>query len=385
MSVAHRLDVIAPFHVMAILEKAKALEAAGHDVIHMEIGEPDFATPAPIVAAGIAALQAGQTFYTPALGIPALRQAIADFYQQRYQITLPAHRIVVTPGASGALQLALAALVNPGEQVLLPDPTYPCNRHLVSLVNGQPVSIPVDADRGYQLGADDIARHWSANTVAAMIASPANPTGTLISPQALAELYQAVNQRGGTLLVDELYHGLTYAGAAHSALEISDDIFVVNSFSKYFQMTGWRLGWLVVPEAYLDAVTRLAQNLFLSPSTPAQYAALAAFSPETLEILEQRRAEFQRRRDALLAAFAPLGFKFAAQPEGAFYAYADVSAHTDDSFAWAERLLSEAHVAVAPGRDFGQHGAAQHVRLAYTTSVERLEQAAQRIARWLGR
>lgn len=380
MAVAHRLDHIAPFHVMAILEKAKALEVAGHDVIHMEIGEPDFPTPAPIVAAGMAALQNGRTFYTPALGIPELRQAIARFYQQRYGVDVPARRIVVTPGASGALQLALAALVNPGEQVLLPDPTYPCNRHLVSLVNGEPVSIPVNADSGYQLQAEDIARHWSANTVAAMIASPANPTGTLIAPDALQQLHQAVRAQGGVLLVDELYHGLTYDGDAHTALAVSDDIFVVNSFSKYFQMTGWRLGWLVVPDAYVDAVTRLAQNLFLSPSTPAQYAALAAFTPETQRILESRRAEFQRRRDALLAAFAPLGFKFPAQPQGAFYVYADVSAHTDDSFAWAEQILQDAHVAIAPGRDFGQHQAARHVRLAYTTSEARLREAAARIA-----
>lgn len=383
MAVAHRLDRIAPFHVMAILEHAKALEAAGHDVIHMEIGEPDFATPAPIVAAGVAALQNGRTFYTPALGIPELRQAIAGFYQQRYGVDVPARRIVVTPGASGALQLALAALVNPGQQVLLPDPTYPCNRHLVSLVNGEPVSIPVNADSGYQLQAGDIASHWSANTVAAMIASPANPTGTLITPTALRQLHQAIGAQGGTLLVDELYHGLTYGGDTHTALEISDDIFVVNSFSKYFQMTGWRLGWLVVPDAYLDAVTRLAQNLFLSPSTPAQYAALAAFAPETLNILENRRAEFQRRRDALLDAFAPLGFHFPAQPQGAFYVYADVSAHTDDSFAWAGRMLQEAHVAIAPGRDFGQHQAERHVRLAYTTSQARLREAAARMSRCL--
>ena len=384
MPVAQRLAHIAPFYVMEILAHAKALEAAGHDVIHLEIGEPDFPTPAAITQAGIAALQAGQTFYTPALGIPPLRQAIADFYQSRYSITVPARRVVVTPGASGALQLALAACINPDDKVLLPDPTYPCNRHLVRLVNGEPVCLPVAADSGFQLRAEDIATHWDARTVAAMIASPANPTGTLIRPEDLRSLLAAVRARQGTLIVDEIYHGLTYGCEAETALAAGEDMFVVNSFSKYFQMTGWRLGWLVVPEAYVDAVTRLAQNLFLAPSTVAQYAALAAFLPETQAELAQRRQVFAQRRDFLQAALPELGFALSGAPEGAFYLYVDVSRHTDDSFGFARRLLDEAHVAVAPGCDFGQHAASRHIRLAYTTDIPRLAEAVARIKAWLG-
>lgn len=380
MQLSRRLDHIAPFHVMAILERARALEAAGHDVIHLEIGEPDFPTPEPVQRAAVAAMAAQRTFYTPALGLPELREAIAGWYASHYGVTVEASRIAVTPGASGALLLALSALCESGRSVLLPDPTYPCNRHLVSLTGAEPVGIAVDAGTRYQLSGQHVDAHWRADTVAAMIASPSNPTGTLITPPALAELHEAVRRHGGTLIVDEIYHGLTYGVDAPTALALGDDIVVINSFSKYFQMTGWRLGWLVMPPALAEAVERLAQNVFLAPSTPAQYAALAAFRPETLAVLEQRRAEFRRRRDTLMSLLAPLGFAFATEPDGAFYLYADVSALTDDSFAFCERLLSQAHVAITPGRDFGSHEPERYVRIAYTTDCRRLEEAAGRIA-----
>mgnify|MGYP002137206959 CR=1 FL=1 len=380
MQLSRRLDHIAPFHVMAILERARALEAAGHDVIHLEIGEPDFPTPEPVQQAAAAAMAAQRTFYTPALGLPELREAIAGWYASRYGVTVEASRIAVTPGASGALLLALSALCESGRSVLLPDPTYPCNRHLVSLTGAEPVGIAVDAGTRYQLSAQHVDAHWRADTVAAMIASPSNPTGTLITPPALAELHEAVRRHGGTLIVDEIYHGLTYGVDAPTALALGDDIVVINSFSKYFQMTGWRLGWLVMPPALAEAVERLAQNVFLAPPTLAQYAALAAFRPETLAVLEQRRAEFRCRRDTLMSLLAPLGFAFATEPDGAFYLYADVSALTDDSFAFCERLLAQAHVAITPGRDFGSHEPDRYVRIAYTTDCRRLAEAAGRIA-----
>lgn len=385
MNHARRLDSVNPFQVMAILARARELESAGHDVIHMEVGEPDFATPAPIVEAGIRALQEGRTFYTPAMGIPELRAAIAGWYRSRYGVTVDPRRICVTPGASGALLLALSALCDGGSSVLLPDPTYPCNRHLVGLLEAEAIGIPVGPDSRYQLTAEHIATHWRADTVAAMIASPANPTGTLIAPDELRRLHAAVSAQNGALIVDELYHGLTYGVDAPTALGVADDIFVINSFSKYFQMTGWRLGWLVVPDAYIDATERLAQNVYLSAPTVAQYAALAAFEPDTVAELERRRALFHQRRDALIAALTPLGFRFPVEPEGAFYLYADVSALTDDSFAFARELLETAHVALTPGKDFGVHQQASHVRIAYTADVARLEEAAARIGRFLQR
>ncbi|HVK57036.1 MAG TPA: aminotransferase class I/II-fold pyridoxal phosphate-dependent enzyme, partial [Burkholderiales bacterium] len=288
VSMAARMADIEPFHVMAILARAKELEAAGKPVIHMEIGEPDFSTPQPVIDAAIAAISKGDMHYTPAAGIPALRQAIAMFYRTRYGVDVDPMRIIVTPGASGALLLALGVLLSPDDEVVLADPGYPCNRHFVRLLEGRSVSIPVGPATHYQLNAALIGEHWRSRTVAALVASPANPTGTLVNQAEMAEIAQAVKVRDGQLIVDEIYHGLTYGEDAVTALAVAPDAFVVNSFSKYFQMTGWRLGWLVAPENYVREAEKLAQNIFLAPSTPAQYAALAAFQPETLHILEAR-------------------------------------------------------------------------------------------------
>lgn len=382
---AARMAGVAPFHVMALLGRARELEAAGRDIVHMEIGEPDFSTPEPIVAAGIAALQQGYHHYTPALGLMALRQAIAAYYLQRYGVTVAPERIVVTPGSSGALQLLMLALINPGDEVLMADPGYPCNRNFVRLVEGVARTIAVDASSHYQLTAQHLKQHWHAASKAVLVASPANPTGTLISKAEMQQLADVVHEQDGLLFVDEIYHGLTYGEEAETALAVSDDIFVINSFSKYFGMTGWRLGWLVAPEAYVPALERVAQNIFLAAPTPAQHAALAAFGDETIQILEQRRQVFQQRRDYLLPALTGLGFKIDAEPQGAFYLYADCSALTDDSFQFCQRLLEEAGVAVTPGRDFGDHKQAQHLRFAYTTSQSRLAEGVARIQAFLGR
>lgn len=380
VKLSSRMDGVAPFQVMAILERARALQAEGRDVIHLEVGEPDFATPHAIVEAGRQALADGHTFYTAAQGLPQLREAIAGFYQQRYGVPVDARRIIVTPGASGALQIALSLLVNQDDQVLMADPTYPCNRHFVSLLGGEPVCLPVGPDTRYQLLAHGVDAAWGERTVAAMVASPANPTGTLLTAAELAALSASCKQHGGSLIVDEIYHGLTYGCDAATALAVDPDVFVINSFSKYFQMTGWRLGWLVVPDDYVEPALRLAQNLFLCPPAMAQYAALAAFQPDVIAELEQRRAEFGRRRDFLLQALPQLGWQLPVQPEGAFYLYADVSAVTDDSFAYCARLLEEVNVAITPGADFGQFGASRHVRVAYTTGIDRLAEAVARIA-----
>jgi len=374
---------IQPFFVMDLLGRARRMEAAGRSIIHMEIGEPDHPTPEPIIRAGLDALRRGDLHYTPSLGLPALREAIAAFYQERYGVAVPAGCIVVTPGASGALLLALGALIDPGDRVLLGEPGYPCNRHFVRFVEGEPVGVPVGPEDRYQLTADLVGRHWREGTVAVLIASPANPTGTVVAADALAAMVAAVEGRGGRLICDEIYHGLVYEGQATTALACSDELFVVNSFSKYFHMTGWRLGWLVVPEGYVDAVDRLAQNLFLAAPTPAQYAALAAFAPETRAILDARRDEFRQRRDFLLPALRELGFVIPVTPEGAFYLYADCSPFTDDSFAFAERLLEEAGVAVTPGRDFGANAPERHLRFAYTTSLANLAEGVQRLGRFL--
>ncbi|UCL86243.1 pyridoxal phosphate-dependent aminotransferase [Pseudomonas sp. HS-18] len=378
-----RSRAIEPFHVMALLARANELQAAGHDVIHLEIGEPDFTTAAPIVEAGQQALANGHTRYTAARGLPALREAIAGFYAQRYGLSIDPQRILVTPGGSGALLLASSLLVDPGKHWLLADPGYPCNRHFLRLVEGAAQLVPVGPESRYQLTPELVEWHWDQDSVGALAASPANPTGTLLHKDELAALSSTLKARGGHLVVDEIYHGLTYGIDASSVLEVDDDAFVLNSFSKYFGMTGWRLGWLVAPPDAVGELEKLAQNLYISAPSMAQHAALACFEPATLAILEERREEFRRRRDYLLPALRELGFGIAVEPEGAFYLYADISAFGGDAFAFCQHFIETEHVAFTPGVDFGRYQASHHVRFAYTQSVERLQQAVERIARGL--
>lgn len=382
---AARLADIAPFHVVELLTRARELEAAGRDIIHMEVGEPDFATPAPIVAAAVDALNSGKTLYTQALGLPELRQAISDFYRHRYGVAVPASRIAVTNGASGALNLAFACLADPGREWLLADPGYPCNRHILRTYEGRPVSIPVGPESNFQPTPAQVGAAWNEHTAGLLVASPANPTGTLLTLPEIAALADVCRARDGHFLVDEIYHGLTYERDAPTACAAGDDIWVINSFSKYFQMTGWRLGWMVIPEAFVRDVEKLAQNLVLCPSTPAQYAALAAFQPETIAILEERRAEFRRRRDFLAPALEAIGLSVVARPEGAFYLYCDCSAVAADSFALARELLEDAGVAATPGLDFGANAPEKYIRFAYTTGVDRLAEAVERLRRHFGR
>jgi aspartate/methionine/tyrosine aminotransferase len=382
---ARRLADISPFHVVELLTRARQLEAAGRDIIHMEVGEPDFPTPQPIVDAAVDAIKSGKTLYTPALGLPELRQAIADFYQTRYGLKIPASRIVVTNGASGALNLVFAGLADPGSEWLLTDPGYPCNRHILRCYEGRPRNIPVGPASNYQPTPALLEEYWTPQTAGLLVASPANPTGSLLSLPEISALAAVIRRKGGHFLVDEIYHGLTYGQDAASACAAGDDIWVINSFSKYFQMTGWRLGWLVVPEIYVRDIEKLAQNLTLCPSTPAQYGALAAFQPATLALLEERRAEFQRRRDFLAPALTEIGFRITAQPQGAFYLYCDCSALTNDSFTLARDLLETAGIAATPGLDFGSNQPEKHIRFAYTTSVDRLSEAISRLQHYFRR
>ena len=377
---------IQAFQVMDLLHRARALEAAGRDIIHLEIGEPDFPTPPTICAAAQDFLAGGKVPYTSTPGLPALRETIAADYGQRFGARVDASQIILTPGASGALMLALAATTDPGDEWLMADPCYPCNRQLVRTFEGRAVMLPVSADTRFQPTAEQVARAWTPRTRGLIVASPSNPTGTLLDTDELAALHAVVAERGGVLIVDEIYQGLTYGVPASSALvqPLSDSSFVINSFSKYYGMTGWRLGWLVAPPARVRDVEKLAQHFFIAAPTVAQYAALAAFTPDTLTELERRRAAFDARRLALLPRLRALGFEIACEPQGAFYIYAGLRdvAHplAHDSAAFAQDLMERAGVVMTPGLDFGDHHPRDHVRIAYTTDLARLHEAADRIA-----
>lgn len=380
-----RISHVAPFRVMHLLEMAQAREAAGHDVIHLEVGEPDFATPEPIIAAGQQALSRGQTRYTPAAGLPALREAIARHYAEHFNADVDPARILVTPGASGALLLASQLLVESGDRVLMADPNYPCNRHFMALAGAEVDAVSVGRESGWQLDAGLVERHWRDETRLAMLASPSNPTGHTLSAEQLTQVLDAVATRSGEVIVDEIYQGLNYDDVPLSATSLSSEAFVVNSFSKYFGMTGWRLGWLVAPQRAVEPLTRLAQNVFLAASTPSQHAALAAFTPECRAILEQRREILAERRQVLLDGLATLGLAPDLPPQGAFYVWLDISRYSRDSQAFCEWLLEEENVAITPGIDFAVRGGEHHVRIAFTNDVARLEEAVARITRFVGR
>jgi aspartate/methionine/tyrosine aminotransferase len=382
---AERNSGISSFYVMELLRLAKQLEAQGKDIIHMEIGEPDFPTPPTIAEAGIKHIQTGEVKYTPAAGLPELRKKIADFYQQRYEVAIDEQRIFVTPGASGAFLLALGVSLNPQEELLMADPCYPCNSNFATLFGGKTKTIAVDASTHYQLTAKLIKEHWTSATKGVLIASPSNPTGTIISPDELQQSIHTVNSLGGCFYSDEIYHGLVYDTSAKTALSFSDDVFVINSFSKYFGMTGWRIGWLIVPDEFIEATEKLAQNIYIATSTQAQYAALAAFDENTLSELENRRMEFAARRDFLYDNLLRLGFEIPIKPEGAFYIYANGKKFTDDSYQFALDFLEAEGVAITPGKDFGSNEAHHMLRFSYTTSLAKIAIAIERLDRFINK
>lgn len=377
---AHRLAAIAPFRVMEVIKRAHELELAGRSVIHMGIGEPDFPTAEPVLNAAAHALQEGATRYTPAMGLPQLREAISKHYHDTFGIEVPASRIIVTAGASGALLLACAALIERDKEVLMPDPSYPCNRHFVAAFEGRAKLIPTGPAERFQLTAEQVATHWTNQTSGVLLASPSNPTGTSIAPAELARIVEVVRQQGGFTLVDEIYQGLSYDAAPESALALGDDIVVINSFSKYFNMTGWRLGWLVVPPHMLGAVEKLAQNMFICASSVAQHAALACFTSKASAIFESRKAEFQRRRDFIVPALKKLQLVIPIVPDGAFYVYADCSHWSDDAQELTSSILESTGVVLVPGADFGSHGARRYIRVSYATSMDNLVEAVGRLS-----
>ena len=379
---SRRTETITPFRVVDVMEAAWAAERAGRSIVHLEVGEPDFGTPAPVVEAATKAVADGRVRYTSSLGLPELREAIAGYYADRFGIDVPARRVVVTPGASGALLLALAVTVDRDQTVLLADPGYPCNRNLIRLCEGVPVGIPVGPETGYQLTAGLVAEHWSPAVRGVLLASPSNPTGTLVAPDELAAIATGAVERGGVGFVDEIYGELVYDRKPATVLADTDELFLINSFSKTFGMTGWRLGWIVCPDWALGAVESLAQNAFIAPAAPAQYGALACFTAEVWAVVEDRRQAFAARRDVLIEGLRAAGFSVPVRPDGAFYVYTRSDRFGPDSLALARRILDEAGVACVPGLDFGDHEPGAHLRFSYTTSLDQISEGVRRLAEW---
>ncbi|MBC7444851.1 MAG: pyridoxal phosphate-dependent aminotransferase [Polaromonas sp.] len=398
MKISQRAARIEPFYVMEVAKAAGALaqQVAHTDspMIFLNIGEPDFTAPPLVQQAASQAIAQGNTQYTPAMGLPALRERISRWYASRFDADVAPGRIVITAGASAALQLACLALIESGDEILMPDPSYPCNRHFVSAAEGTSVLIPTTAGERFQLTREKVEAAWNDRTRGVLLASPSNPTGTSIAPEELRSIHEFVHSRGGIMLIDEIYLGLSYEKCfGHSALalpgELGQSVISINSFSKYFNMTGWRLGWLVVPEALAPVIERLAQNLFICASTVAQHAALACFEPESLAEYERRRAEFRARRDYFIPELNRLGLQVPVMPDGAFYAYADCTAAAarlgvSGSWDFAFELMKRAHLAVTPGRDFGHAAPEQFVRFSTASSMVQLREAVARLEAVLG-
>ena len=386
IQVARRVDAIEPFRVMEMVKAAASMTRAGQDVISMSVGEPDFTAPDIVARAAVEAIQRGATQYTESLGLPALREAISAHYARAYGLAIEPQRIVVTAGASAGLLLACAALVADGDEVLMPDPSYPCNRHFVAATGATARLVPTTPASRFQLDAAAVRTHWQPQTRGVLLATPSNPTGTSIAPDELARIVDVVRGHGGIAIVDEIYQGLSYDPAfERCALALGDDIVSVNSFSKYFSMTGWRLGWLVLPEALVEPVERLAQNLYICASSVAQHAAIAAFDAESLAECEIRRDAFRKRRDFIVPALQKLGLDVPVIPDGAFYVWADCRRFATDSWDFAMQLMRTAHVALTPGKDFGPAHASTYFRLSFATALSQLEETVRRLERELVR
>lgn len=380
---AHRTELALPFHAVELFKEANTLTAQGNDIISLGIGEPDFTAPPTVVEALNRAALAGKAQYTAPAGTPELKQAICDYYHTHFNARVRPDQVMITAGASGALSLATLALINPGDEILMPDPSYPANQNFVLAAGGVSRLIPSTAANRFHLTADDIVTHWNAKTRGVLIASPSNPTGATMAKKDLEDLILAVKQRGGFVIMDEIYLGLYYEDKPESALCIDPDLIIINSFSKYFHMTGWRLGWLIAPSSMLPAMEKLAASLAICAPSLAQHAALACFEPEAMAIYEQRRLAFKARRDFLLPAFESMGLHVPVIPDGAFYIYADVSAHSDDSQTFSHQLLHQAHVAAVPGLDFGPTYAKKMLRFSYSTQMAQLEEAVERMRKFL--
>ena len=389
MKISKRALKAEPFYVMEIFkqasELAKKVAHTDKPMIFLSVGEPDFTAPPAVTEAATRAIAQGKTQYTNANGIAPLREKISAWYARRFNVNIPPSRIIITAGASAALHLACLALIDTGDEILMPDPSYPCNKQFVQAADGVAKMIATTSDERFQLSAAKVQAHWGERTRGVLLASPSNPTGTSIAPDELRKIHEFVRGKGGITMIDEIYLGLSHDETfGQSALTLGEDVISINSFSKYFNMTGWRLGWLVVPEALVKPIEQLAQHLFICPSSISQQAALACFEPESLAIFEQRRAEFKARRDYFLPALRALGFKIPVEPDGAFYVYADASDlfakfNVTSSWDFAFEILNRAHVAITPGRDFGTDSTANFVRFSTASSMQDLQTAIARI------
>ncbi len=364
------------FRVMDVLERASELERQGRHIIHLEIGEPDFPTPAAVKAAAVAAIEAGHTHYTHSLGIPELREAIADHYHQEYGVVVDPERILVTPGTSPAMLLVFSLMLRPGQRVILTDPCYACYPNFLRFAGAVPHFVPLRPEAGFQLDVAAV-REVLPDVAGILINSPANPTGVVLESRALKELADL----GITVFSDEIYHGLVYTGRARSMLEFTDDCFVFNGFSKRYAMTGWRLGYVIAPERYVERLRTMQQNFFLCTSSIAQWAGVAALTQTAAEV-EHMRAVYDERRHYLIARLQQLGFGIGVEPTGAFYVFADARHWTEDSVGFAFDVLERAGVGVAPGVDFGPSGEG-FLRFSYANSVEHLEEGMLRLERYL--
>ncbi|NKB34117.1 MAG: aminotransferase class I/II-fold pyridoxal phosphate-dependent enzyme [Pseudomonadales bacterium] len=370
---------VSPFRVMTVMHRAAELEREGHKVVHMEVGEPDFSTALPIVNEAKKALDKGLTQYTSAPGIIELREAIAKHYKRKHRANISPDRILITPGASGGLSLLANMLVSPGDGVLLTDPAYPCVRNFIYMLSAEPQLIPVSLEQNFQPTLEQLEQFKTDKTVGLWLASPSNPTGTILEKDRLFAASDWAKSNGLHLLVDEIYHGLQYVEELPSVLEYDDSAFVVSSFSKYFGMTGWRLGWIVVPDDFVETANILAQNLFISAPSIAQYAALAAFTEEAEAIFEERRIAFGERKNYLAKELKSLGFKISDNIQGAFYIYANISKFSDNTEEFCRELLDSHHVAITPGTDFGEYKANEFVRIAFTTGMDDLKLGVERL------
>lgn len=384
LAAATRNAQIAPFYVMEVMKAADALQAQGRKLIHLSIGEPDFTAPPLVQEAAARAIREGRTQYTHAAGLDELREKLSAWYLSHFGVHVPARRIFITAGASGALLLACSLLVEPGTEVLMPDPCYPCNKHFVANAGGAAKLVATDAAQRFQLTAENVKQHWNEKTGGVLLASPSNPTGTSISPYALNNIAQIVESYNGYVIADEIYLGLSYeAEYGKSALLANDNVITINSFSKYFHMTGWRLGWMVVPDALVPALEKLAQNLFICASSVAQQAALACFEPESLAEFEARRAQFKARRDYMVPALNAIGLAVPVTPDGAFYVYGDCSAFNPSSWDFAFDVMRNAGVVLVPGKDFGEAEPERYFRVSYASNMANLQEAVHNVKRYL--
>lgn len=385
--ISTRASEVEPFRAMVFGERATQLQHEGVDVIRLSLGEPDFGAPEAVRRAMASLMDGRDLPYTAALGLMELREEISGFYRDRHGVDVDPGRIVITTGGSAGLLLSAAATLDPGDECIIADPSYPCNRELVKTFGATVVNVPTDAASRYHLTVPGVEAAWTERTKAVMITTPSNPTGTCMPFGQLRDVCALARARGAWRIVDETYLDLGDLDAdgnpIKSVLACDDGAITINSFSKYFGMTGWRLGWMVVPESMVPAVDKLATNYLLCAPTPVQYAALACFTPETYEVCEARKREFLARRKIVMDGLDRIGLPLPARPDGAFYAYFDVSSTGLDAWTFCERALDEAHVALTPGRDFGPATADTHVRLSYAASREALEEALRRLERFV--